>query len=128
VAVFAQFVIIPGADKPFLLPDPVSGATRRCLKPLFKLENLVTDRNSVLMFMLKTEGRGRLQMRINNVLIDVDVPFDSSDSKSWRSFHEILPSDNLQEFDNELCLTISDADATGKVQISDPVMLYHASG
>jgi hypothetical protein len=128
VAAFAQFVLIPGADNPLSLSGATSGPTKRCLEPTFNLENVDTTRTSVLMFMLKTEGRGRLSMKINEIATGVDVSFDSSDSKSWRSFHEIMGKGvRLNESGNKLCLELTGADATSKVQISDPIMLYHAS-
>lgn len=126
---FAQFIHVVGTDEPFVLPTPSGGTERRFD---FRLANdLDPARTAVLMFMVRGQGQGAVQLAMwfnNNKSDDISVTLDPSRSESVRSFHEVLENaDHINDTDNTLHIWADSTDGgPGRVQISDVIFLYHA--
>jgi hypothetical protein len=61
---FAQFVVVPGSDSAFTLPDPQSGSTDRHFQNI-DVADLNPSRTAVVMFKVTPRGQAKLRMRFN---------------------------------------------------------------
>jgi hypothetical protein len=102
------------------------GATRRRCFSGWNLNNLDEHRTAVLMFKVKPQGPARLGMWFNGKVWEIYYTFDTSDSESVRSFHEVVLGKHLYGANNELCVESREIDAEiGQLEISDIVLFYH---
>ena len=121
---FAQFVVVPGSDSAFTLPDPQSGTDRHFRD--IDVADLDPSRTAVVMFKVTPRGKVELRMRFNagnEHFIDFDFDAPAPSSTIPRSWHEVLAGDDLKPADNELVVSVS---GSGSVVLSDIVVLYHA--
>jgi hypothetical protein len=112
-------------DETFILSDPDSGDAVRCFSG-WNLNNLDEHRTAVLMFKVKPQGPARLGMWFNGKVWEIYYTFDTSDSESVRSFHEVVLGKHLYGANNELCVESRETDGEiGQLEISDIVLFYH---
>jgi hypothetical protein len=121
----AQFVVVPGSDSAFTLPDPKSGLNDRHFQDIHATD-LDPARSAVVMFKVTPRGQIRLRMRFNSGsehFIDFEFDAPATTSTIPRSWHEVLAGSDLKPADNELVVSVS---GSGSVLLSDIVILYHA--
>jgi hypothetical protein len=128
VVAFAQFVAFgpdQKEDEAFILDrdDAFRCFTRT-------LADLDESRTAVVMFKVKPQGRALLELWFNDKEFDIFHEFDRSDSKSVRTFHEVVPPGRLRRSgSNELCVESGNIDGQppGTLEISDIVVFYHGT-
>ena len=119
---FSQFVTI--SDDLLVLDPGLPNNCERTFVPI-DLPDLNRIRSAILAFRLRMRGTVHLKMRFNDNehFIDYDFNPPEPDATRPRSWHEVLPGIHLLPEDNFLLIS---ATGSGKVEISDIVLFYHA--
>ena len=119
----AQFVVVPGSDDAFKLPQD-GGINDREFPP-FDLIGLDRDRTAILMFKLTVRAPGRLMVSINSFELDINYVFDSPQPEpAPRSWHEIIQGSHLKADHNQMTVAVI---APAEVTLSDFIVFYHAT-
>src|SRR5690349_10230057 len=83
--IVTSYVSVPGTDNPIVLPDAQSNLNDFHSLP-FNAPGVVQRFPAVLFWMVKPEGRVRVQINLNDQIVRV-VLFDSTPQRSW---HEVI--------------------------------------
>ena len=118
----ANFVSVPGTDNQIVLPDP-QGVNDFHSNP-FDAPGVAIRSPAVLFWMVKPEGKVRVQVNLNNQEV-VIVNFDSTPRRSW---HEVIQRGIVLAQGNVVDVAVlADASGIGTVAVSDFVLMYQVN-
>ncbi|GGK16657.1 hypothetical protein [Luteimonas terricola] len=114
----ARFLVVPGSDSGFLIPDGQHIANDRHIQDL-DAPGLVPGLPAVLYFRTQYTAGARFSVRIN-ASSEFHFRADKAGAQSW---HELISPGVLREQGNEMVLFVA-SDAGGQVIFSEIAILY----
>lgn len=113
----ARFLVVPGSDAGFLIPDGHHIANDRHI--FLDAPGLVPGSPAVLYFRTQCTAGARFAVQVNNST-EFHFRVDEAGAQSW---HELLSPSVLREKDNEMVLFVA-GDNHGQVIFSEIAILY----